>query len=386
MSEAAPIMCTRCVLTSSFPGISFDADGVCSVCRDYERKFRSSREQKKDWPGKRRILDRLCHDARRKGRAFDVLVPLSGGKDSMYVLYLAVKELGLRPLAFTLDNGYLTQCARDNIDRACARLGVEHVYYCMDPTLMQSLFALAMRKTGYFCSVCMRAINMATERIAGMYDIPLVFAGSAANVELPTSPEMFQPGDVAFVRNMFRGEELPDGADRLLYSGSLKRRIGYRLFWWGSQRRLRVCAWLNLPDYIEWDYGAMFRTIRNELGWQSPTGNDDEHIDCGIHKASAYLHNRRWKGSEIPRLTLAGLIMAGQMTRKEALEKLDRMPTEPYDHEIDKLLEGMKMSRENFDRYIDMGPRYVAYRRQRGAFVKFASAAKHRAFSLLGIR
>jgi hypothetical protein len=377
MTPTPDKICARCVLNSTFPGITFDQDGVCSVCRDYEKKFATSIRQKELLSEKRIILNQLCQDAKRKDRPFDVLVPLSGGKDSMYVLYLAVKELGLRPLAFTMDNGYLTQHARDNIDRACRLLGVEHIYYCMDPLLMRNLFGFFIKKTGYFCSICMRAIGMATERVAEMYDIPLVFGGSAANVELPTASEMFQSGGIGFTRNVFKGETLTRDAERLLYGGSLKRKIGYRLFWWGKQNRLRICAWVNLPSYLEWNYETMFRTIREELGWESPSGKAEEHIDCALHKASVYIHNRRWKGSEIPRLTLAGLIMAGQMTRDEAIKKMADEPHVAFqESDITPLLHDLRMSREEFDRYIDMGPRYVAFREKQSYVLKILLSVK----------
>ena len=386
MADTQYSACTRCVLNSTFPGISFDQDGICSVCREYEKKHASIESQQEQLPEQRKILDKLCQDAKRKNKQFDVLVPLSGGKDSMYVLYLAVRELGLRPLAFTLDNGYLTQYARDNIDRACRILGVEHIYYCMDPKLMQQMFGFFMKKTGYFCSICMRAIGMATERVAEMYEIPLVFGGSAAKVELPTAPEMFQSGEIHFVRNVFKGEQLPVGCQRLLYEGSLKRRIGYRLFWWGSQRRLRICAWVNLPSYMDWNYEIMFRTIQDELGWQSPSGKAEEHIDCAVHKASAYIHDRRWQGSETHRLTLAGLIMAGQMTREVALKQLKVQQPACNERDLAIFLHDIHMTKEEFDTYIDKGPRYVAFRKKESSLWQYARIAKRWLFSTLKIR
>lgn len=379
--------CTKCVLNESFPGISFDEEGVCSRCRDYEKNYASYTEQKKQLPEKRKILDQLCKDAKQKKKTFDVLVPLSGGKDSMYVLYLTVKELGLKPLAFTLDNGYLTQFARDNIDRACRILGVEHIYYCMDPEFMHEMFGLFMKKTGYFCSICMRAIGMATERVAEMYDIPLVFSGSASKVELPVAPEMFQAGDPEFVKNVFKGESLPSGSERILYNGSMKRRLGYNLFWWGSQRRIKICAWVNLPSYIEWNYEIMFRTIREELGWQSPSGENQEHIDCAVHKASAYIHDRRWKNSEMHNLTLAGLVMAGQLARDEAIKNIKNTNLSEYkDEDLLFFLNDINMTKKKFDKYIDMGPRYVDYRAQKSNLWKAASKGKRLIFSLLKIK
>ena len=232
----------------------------------------------------------------------------------------------------------------------------------------------------------MRAIGMATEIVAKIYDVPLVFGGSAAKVELPTAPEMFQPGPISFIKNVLNGEPLATKAKRLIYKGSLKRQLGYHLFWWGSQRRLRVCAWVNLPDYMEWNYATMFSTIQDKLGWQSPSGANEEHIDCAIHKASSYIHNRRWKGSDIRRLTFAGLIMAGQLSRKDALYKLEKEPEAKYsESDLKFFLDDIKMTRKEFDKYIDMGPRYIAYRSQPGKLWNVARYAKHRVFSALGL-
>lgn len=376
-------ICCKCVLPETYHGISFDDQGVCSVCHAHEERWR-------DWdaklPERRKVLEQLCADAKRKKKPFDVLVPLSGGKDSMYVLYLAVKELGLKPLAYTLDNGYLTPHARENIDRACRILGVEHVYYCLDPQTVNNLFSLFMRKTGYFCSVCMRGISMATELVADMYDIPLVFGGSSARTELPLTREMFQPGPVPYMQSVLKGEPVASECKRLMYEGSLKRRIGYRLFWWGAQKRVRMCAWVNLPDYVEWDYDTLYRIIREELKWEAPE-HAIEHTDCGIHPVTTYMHNRRFPGLEVRRLTLARLIQAGQMEREEALRQLRDEPEEECPEDVMAMfLDNLRMTQEEFDRWIDEGPRHMQFAPEPSKAWELARKVKRGVFSTLGLR
>ncbi len=376
-------LCSKCVLPAAFPGISFDEQGICSVCRSHEERWEG-------WvvklPDRHKILAQLCSDAKNKKKPFDVLVPLSGGKDSMYVLYLAVKEFGLKPLVYTLDNGYLTPHARQNIDRACRILGVEHVYYCLDPAMVNALFALFMRKTGYFCSVCLRGISMASELIADLYDIPLVFGGSSARTELPLTREMFQPGPVPYMRNVLQGEPIACECERLMYRGSLKRRVGYRWFWWGAQKRIRICAWINLPDYVGWDYDTIYRVIRDELKWQAPA-HAVEHTDCGIHPVTTYLHNRRFPGLEVRRLTLARLIQAGQIEREEALRQLREEPEEECPEDVMTMfLENLGMTREEFDRCIDAGPRHMNFVPGPNKAWEFARKLKRSVYSMLGIR
>ncbi len=376
-------ICSRCVLPDTFPGIAFDSEGICSVCRDHEQKWR-------DWdaslPERRRILDRLCADAKAKGRPFDALVPLSGGKDSTYVLWVAVKELGLRCLAYSLDNGYLTDVAKQNIDRACRRLDVEHVYYCLAPETTNEFFALFMRKTGYFCSVCMRAIEMATALVADIHRVPLVFGGSSSRTELPLTPEMFQPGRLGHVRSVLEGEPIAKKWPHLLHEGSLERRAGYRAFWWSAQKRVHLCAWVNLPDYVEWNYETVYRTIRDDLGWTAPPEHE-EHSDCAIHPITTLMHNRRFPGLEVRRLTFARLIQAGQLTREEALRRLREEPeAECPEDLLRSFAASLGMTREEFLRYVEMGPRNLQYQEKPSPIWEVARSAKRLAFSTLGVK
>jgi len=351
-------ICTRCVLTSSFPRISFDKEGVCSVCRRHEKLWAGWKSR---LPARLKELQTICNDARSKHREFDALVPLSGGKDSMYVLYKAVKDLGLHCIAYTLDNGYLSEHARKNVERACRKLGVEHVYYCLDFDLINRLYALFIRKTGYFCSVCMRAITMASSRVADMYHVPLVLRGSSLRTELPLTPEMFQYGSISHIRSVLRGEPIAADCKRMLYSRSLRRKIGHLFFLLSGKKRLRSCAWLNLADYMEWNYDSIFFTIREELGWE-PLQNRTEHIDCVVQPVAKYLHNRRFPGAEQRRLTLARLVMVGDISREEALRRLEEEPEEQCPESVlSMFLQNLGMSREEFDRYIDLGPRHLLY-------------------------
>ena len=222
-----------------FLRVTFDHEGVCSVCRDYDHwvsKWEAT------LPEKRKILDKICAKVKSQHKEFDALIPFSGGKDSSFVLYTAQKELGLSCLAYTFDNGYLSDHAKSNIDKTCRKLGVEHLYYRLNPDLMNRLFALFIRKTGYFCSVCMRAIGMSTSIVADTFNVPLVINGSSMRTELPLSREMIQTGDLPHVRSVLKGESITAESQRLLRGNSRRRKFGHLLFF-GSGRKtpLHLC-------------------------------------------------------------------------------------------------------------------------------------------------
>jgi glucosamine--fructose-6-phosphate aminotransferase (isomerizing) len=115
--------CTKCVLPETFPYINFDNDGICNYCLNY---------RKKNHPKTIDELKKLVEPYKSKDGSPDVLIPLSGGRDSTYVLHIVKKELGLNPIALTYDWGMVTDLARRNIAGICGKLGVENIIVAAD--------------------------------------------------------------------------------------------------------------------------------------------------------------------------------------------------------------------------------------------------------------
>ena len=109
--------CTRCILPETMPFIQFDSDGVCNYCNNYV-----IRNNPKPISELKQILEPY-----KKKTGNDCIVPFSGSRDSCYGLHLAVKELGMKPVTYTYDWGYVTDLARRNISRFCSELGVENI-------------------------------------------------------------------------------------------------------------------------------------------------------------------------------------------------------------------------------------------------------------------
>lgn len=116
--------CTKCILPETFPFIEFDKEsGECNYCKNYKKKSKTKSLDE---------LRELVAPYKSKNGTPDCLVPFSGGRDSMYVLHIIKKELGLNPIAFTYDWGMVTDLARRNIARICGELGVENIIVAAD--------------------------------------------------------------------------------------------------------------------------------------------------------------------------------------------------------------------------------------------------------------
>jgi hypothetical protein len=128
--EKIPLrICSRCVLDTTVPDIRFDAQGVCHFCHihdELDKQFPLSDE------GQTKLHDSVARIKKRgRGKPYDIVVGVSGGRDSSFGLYMAV-TLGLRPLAVHLDNGWNSEIAVSNIKNATDKLDVDLVTHVLD--------------------------------------------------------------------------------------------------------------------------------------------------------------------------------------------------------------------------------------------------------------
>lgn len=114
--------CTRCILPETMPFIEFDEQGVCNYCHAYApityKGAQALSEEVSSFKGSRADGDSI--------------IAFSGGRDSCYSLHYAVRELGLRPIAYTYDWGMVNDLARRNQARMTGKLGIEQIIVSAD--------------------------------------------------------------------------------------------------------------------------------------------------------------------------------------------------------------------------------------------------------------
>ncbi len=139
--------CKKCMLKSNHPGIRYDNDGVCSICRGHNEKDMSSNYNY--------ILnDYMEYNAvpPRKDGNYDCILMLSGGKDSINMLKKIVTEQGKKPLAYTYIHPFESENAEKNIDKVLNAMDIDHVYftsYKKYKKLMNRVFTSKTRKDKY---------------------------------------------------------------------------------------------------------------------------------------------------------------------------------------------------------------------------------------------
>lgn len=116
--------CTRCLLPETMPFISYDTEGVCSYCRDYETRGNYLKGEK--------ALEEFTSHYKSNADEPDVLIGFSGGRDSAFGLDYIKNKLGLHPITFTYDWGMVNDLARRNQARVVGKLGIEHIVISAD--------------------------------------------------------------------------------------------------------------------------------------------------------------------------------------------------------------------------------------------------------------
>lgn len=128
--------CKRCLISDKVPGVQVNADKICNLCLSFDPKDLVKREEERK--GRLENLEKALNDCRNKGE-YDCLVPLSGGKDSIYLLYKLKVEYGLNVLAYTTDIN-IPAIAWDNIRTALKKLDIDHLVYRPSDDFYKKLF------------------------------------------------------------------------------------------------------------------------------------------------------------------------------------------------------------------------------------------------------
>jgi len=169
--------CSKCVISNQRPRITFDSEGVCSACRYWERK-----KTLIDWGARERELQDLCDRYRRTDGAFDVLVPSSGGKDSVYVAWELKTKYGMHPLTMTWAPHMYTEIGIRNF-QAQIHAGLDNVCYTPNGIVHRRMTRLSTIDIGDPFQPFIYGQTYLPLRVALNYGIELVMDGENGESE-----------------------------------------------------------------------------------------------------------------------------------------------------------------------------------------------------------
>lgn len=309
-------ICKRCIMDTSDPDITFDAEGVCHHCHRY-KELLTTRTYKDDEA--RAKLAQLIASIKNAGdgKEYDCIIGVSGGVDSTYVAYL-VKQLGLRPLAIHFDNGWNSELAVSNIEKVLNRLEIDLYTYVIDWDMFRELqiaFLKASTPDGEIPTD--HAINALLFQEAAKRNIRYIINGMNFTTESLAVPAWaYGHSDWKYIKSV----------NRRFGKGRLK---GYphfslfKLFYFATIKKIKVVSILN---YIDYKKDEVMKVLQEQLNWIYYGGKHYESVYTRFYQS--YILPEKFSIDK-RRGHYSDLIHANQMTRQEALEKMKEPPASP---------------------------------------------------------
>ncbi|SUA99138.1 Predicted ATPase of the PP-loop superfamily implicated in cell cycle control [Pannonibacter phragmitetus] len=313
------MICTNCVMDTSDSAIQFDADGVCDHCRSF--KCDVAPHWHPDDKGKeifRGMVEKIRESG--KGKPFDSIIGLSGGLDSSYLLHLAVTEFGMRPLVFHVDGGWNTDIAVNNIQMLVEKLGLDLYTEVINWEEMRD-FQLAFFKSGVpHLDIPQDHAFIATlYHFANKHNIKYILNGGNFATECVRNPLewLYYGTDMAQLRDIHRrfgSRELKTYP----FSSILFHKIYLRYI-----RGVQVVKPLN---YLPYTKQIATETLERVYGWKA---YPQKHFESRFTRFyEGYWLPTRF-GYDTRRVQFSSLILTGQMTREEALSRLQKPAYDP---------------------------------------------------------
>jgi tRNA(Ile)-lysidine synthase TilS/MesJ len=319
--------CSACVLPDSFPGIDFDEKGVCNYCRN---SLLPDAEKKAEYKKKlQELIDSV------KGRyAYDVIMAYSGGKDSTYTMYSLAHDYGLKILSFTLDNGFISEKALENITRMTDLCGATSMIVRPPFGKMKSIFKVAATEDLYNTKTLDRASSICTTCIGFVKSMVLK---KALNMNIPLAAYGWSPGQAPITSAIMKtGARLQRFSNSTVRDPILKHSMVDLSSYFLTDDDMSIPAerWpVNIHPLAFMDYNEenVLRTIES-LGWQKPSDTDPNSSNCTLNALANYLHRQRFNFHPYA-WEIAGIVRAGGLTRAEGIEKTteeESMPMVKY--------------------------------------------------------
>ena len=317
--------CSRCVMDTTDSKITFDAQGVCDHCRNFDKKIKVYwKPQENRYDELEKIAAKIRKEG--KGKDYDCILGLSGGADSSYLAYIAKEIMHLRPLIFVVDTGWNLNVAVENIEKIVKGLNLDMYTHVVNWKEMSDLQLSFFKASISSCDNPQdHAIFAAMYNYATKHHIKYILTGSNNSTEFIRPPvEWIYMNDVVLLKDINRRFGKRQLKDYPL-CGILKYKILYKYFY-GMTRIYPL-------DYVVYDKDAAQEFLHEKYGWTKYENKHYENVFTRFFEGYYLPHKF---GFDTRKNVLSNQILAGTMTRECALEILEKPPYDPEQMELDK--------------------------------------------------
>lgn len=343
-------ICKRCLYTSMHPlGLTFDEEGVCSGCRVHEEK------DILDWKERAKLLGAILDQYKNKsGNNYDCIIPVSGARDSYFIVHTVKNVYGMNPLLVTYNKQYNTDIGIRNLANLRIQFNCDIMTLTVDPEKVKKITRATLRKRGSMYWHCIAGQTVFPVQVAVKFKIPLIVWGAHQGID---QVGMFSHLDEVEMTRKYRkehdlmgleAEDLVDDFDNISLNN-------VRPFIYPDDKELERVGvrGIYLNNYIRWDSKAQHEQMIQQYGYeatyQTRTFDTYNDVDCfnysDVHDYIKFLKHGYGKVTD----HVCREIRLKRLIREEGIELVKK-----YQHILPKNLGlfldwiGMKESAFNF--------------------------------------
>ncbi len=316
--------CTRCCVPETQEGVQFDEMGICTACRSSEEKMHI------DWVAREKQLRAILEDAKSKsGTGYDCILPISGGKDSFFQAHVLVKVYGLKPLAVTFNQNWVSETGFYNLQRCLQVFDLDHIQFTPARGLVNRLAKKSLGAIGDACWHCHSGVGAFPLQIATRFKIPLLIWGES--IAESSGRASYARPERKFDRDYFTKVSAKLSASDMIGDGlSAKDMHPFELPSHEEIEKMGVWG-LHLGDYLFWDEERQTEWIREVYGWKETEMEGAykgyKSVECimsGVHDFTGYL--KRGMGRSTMQASVD--VRNGLLTRKEGFDLIQQREQE----------------------------------------------------------
>jgi len=275
------IVCKRCLYTNLHPlNIVFDANGICSGCRVHEEK------DKINWIERREKLASILNHYRcRSGKNYDCIVPVSGARDSFFIVHTLKKVFHLNPLLVTYNKQYNTDIGVRNLAKLRIALDCDLFTLTVSPDSVKKITRATLRQMGSIYWHCLAGQTVFPVKMAVRLKIPLIIWGAHQGID---QVGMYSHFDEVEMTRKYRKEHDLMGyeAEDLINNFDNVREDDVAEFIYPDNLEIEKVGirGIYLNNYLRWDsrsqHEKMLRLYKYETNKQVRTFDSYNDVDC----------------------------------------------------------------------------------------------------------